>query len=103
MASPFDSFDPPTVYAALQELPQTSGVVTADTIRLTTLFLSNTSDTDRKVTVTNTAGTAYVSLMSIPANTPAPLLEFPYLRAVGLKWYADGAGVNGQVEGYPDV
>lgn len=95
-----DLMNPPTVYAALAALPLVSTEVTADTFRLMTLFLTNVGAVNRTVTVTNAAGVVLVKMV-VPALTPLPALSFGLMQMEGLSWFADGAGINGQVEGFP--
>lgn len=99
----FESFDPPTVYRELAELPLGETSVTPLEIRLTLVFLSNSADVPRKVIITNAAGSYLAKDMELPANSPAPALEFPFMYMNGLKITPDGAGVVCHVEGYPDV
>lgn len=103
MASIFDSFDPPEVYLELQALPASLTIVTPDTFRLLSIFLTNTTNIDREITITNAAGVALVQNMALPANMPAPMLQFPMMEVAGLRITPDGTGINCQVEGFPIV
>jgi hypothetical protein len=99
----FDSFDPPDVLFELDELPLSLTSLTADVKRLVTIFLTNSTTSERTVTITNTAGKALITDYPIPANAAAPALQFPFMYVDGLKWVASGAGVLGQVETYDEV
>lgn len=103
MPAIFNSFDPPTVYRELLELPVAETIVTANKIRLTMIFLSNTDVAIRKVTITNTAGRLLAKNMELAPEQPAPALEFPFMYCDGLKITPDGAGVTCHIEGYPNV
>lgn len=61
----------------------------------------NRSAADREIILTNTAGDE-IFFVTIPANSPAQPFEWPFKPVEGLQWRASGAGVSGQLWGYPE-
>lgn len=101
MPAIFTSFDPPTRYFELAELPLTPTALTGE-MRLTLIFISG-GDNEGTITITNTAGKFLAKATIVPANTPLPALEFPFMYVNGLIITPSVAGISVQVEGYPNV
>jgi hypothetical protein len=78
-------------------LPSTSTAVTTDVLAgRTQLYFNNTDTATRTITVTDTAGNAYLSAFPMAANSNLTLNLA--VKITGLKWSADvAAKVGGQV------
>jgi hypothetical protein len=86
--------------SGLIALPTSDTQVVASRIYMANLFLHNTTDQTRRVTIQNAAQT--IKLLDQYALPARGILNLPRTGAelVGLRWFADAAGVNGQVKGY---
>lgn len=99
MGWPFSTAPAPTFDTGLMAVPTGLTVVTAGSPWLMGMTFANPTAAAINVTVTNTAGLALLPAMEIPAGLTISI-EFAFQPAVGLKWLASGAGLNGQIWGY---
>jgi hypothetical protein len=94
--SPYVNYD-----STVTALPNTLTALTATTTWVNVLFCNNTDSSSHTLTVTDTAGHAYASALSISGNTNKVVFEStPGIKMVGIKWNADASSVLVcQVEG----
>ena len=88
--------------SGLVALPNSSTALTANTVLAQNIYCHNATGGAVTVTITNTAGTAYVQAQSIPANSTVQLLNGGKgLQMAGIKWNASAAAsVDCQIAGY---
>jgi len=99
MAWPFTSVGAPNLDTGPGAVVPTSpGVITANQAWLLGAHFLNGSAQKRVVTITDTAG-AILDEIPIPAGAEQPY-EWPFRPTLGVKWFANGADVTGQVWGY---
>lgn len=84
--------------ALMQALTTSSAVVTADVVFLEGLLVTNDSDVDAWITLTNTAGDKYLSEWPLAARESRTLF-FPSMKMVGIKWFASATSVRAQLWG----
>lgn len=77
-----------------------TAVSTVDTF-LEQMFIANTTGSPITILITNTAGTAFIPTVSVPANGVSEV-NWPSLLkfTAGVKWQAGGVGLVGELFGY---
>jgi len=87
--------------SGLVNLPTPSvASLTTSTILVQNIYCHNTG-TIATVTITNTAGTAYVNAFSMAANTSQQFINGGKgIQMVGIKWAGSTGTINCQIAGY---
>jgi len=87
--------------SGLVNLPNSApAVLTASTILVTNIYCHNVTGTSL-VTITNTAGTAYISAFSMVGSSTQQFINGGKgLQLIGIKWGANSGNVNCQISGY---
>lgn len=100
VGGPYAGFLQPTFDMVPAAVPTSLTSVTASVVMLIGLTLTNVGTIERKVSITNTAGTVYLFFeMAVSPGVPI-CIPIPYKLMTGVKWIADGAGIQGAVWGY---
>src|ERR1051325_3973428 len=98
---PFTSITAPNFKASIQAVPTGSlGSITASLIRVLGMWITNNAATELWVTVTDDPGAVVLNQYPIPANDMKELEALRCMEVTGLKWQAEAAGLQGQVEGW---
>lgn len=98
---PFQAVTEPNIKTGLVAVPAVATAITAaNPVRMMSAFFNNPTAATIKVSVTDAAGNTLIAAVEVPPGLPYQPSVGIFPETNGLKWFADNAGLLGEIEAW---